>query len=497
MNSLIRRGSRVTPWLLAAIVGIAGCTKQLPLQAYVYKVYPVDLLHGGGLAGKLNIVIVGDGFTAASLDAYRAAAQAYVTDLLAVSPFGAMGDSFNVYRVDVLSNEEGIDVPETCGSYVYPNPPPPHPQPAPYARRAVQRDTALATSWCASGLRQGITSANEQLVLDAATSSGVVPHVIIVLVNDWMYGAAAWANHPIGSGTGGIAYVSIEQNLTNEMNPLTGAVLQPDLPIEFPDVAIHETGHLGPFLLLDEYGGRYPGPVTSTVDQGKINNSPNLTLEPVPPTKWDSLIPPGTPLPTDCTESSTPDVAAAPGGFRYNTGVYHSRCKCRMNRNHDPFCTVCRRRIMAVLEPFIPPIPPATPVSFLWRQRILVDSLRLKKVPTGPGFPPFKGGHFFITATVTSGSSKIVGRWPARGQNRWLTLEKTEEPGEVLFEIPSSMSGPVIIDYQLMQASSVDSAEGKVVERRTVRLETPPESGAAIRLFDFTTHQLTLAIIAR
>ena len=496
MNRLVKRGSCVAPWLVAATLGVAACSNHgaLPQQASLYKVNPVQLLHGNGLAFRRNIVIVGDGFTASTLGAYRSAAQAFVTKLLSVSPFGALGDAFNVYRVDVLSNQDGIDVPDTCGaSYVYAAPPPPHPQPADYARDAKQRDTALATSWCADGNYYGITSQNDELVWDAAVSAGVFPDMIIVLVNDWMYGARAFAHRPIGKGSGGIAYVSIEEKLMSDVNPLTSVELQPDLPIAFPDVAVHELGHLGPFLLLDEYGEKLP-PI-STADQARINASPNLSLAPVPPTKWDALNSPGSAVLDDCTLSPLPQVGAVARGFRYASGVYHARCECKMNRYVSPeFCVVCRGRVMDVLDSFIPPVPPNQPFSPLLRVRVLLDSMRIKKGPIGP---PSRGDHYFMSARLTSGSSTTAARWPARNPTRYLTMGNTDVSGDVLFDVASLKSGPVTISFELRRASSPDGSDGSIVERGTVSLEIPPAPGSSIRLFDFATYTLTIGLIAR
>jgi hypothetical protein len=335
-------------------------------------------------------------------------------------------------------------------------------------------------------------SQDEQLVWDAAYSAGVLPDMIIVLVNDWMYGARAFAHHPIGKGSGGIAYVSIEQKLMSDVNPLTSVELQPDLPIAFPDVAVHELGHLGPFLLLDEYGEKLP-PI-SDADKIRIASSPNLALAPVPPTKWDGLNDPGSAVLDDCTQSPLPQVGAVARGLRYASGVYHARCECKMNRYSSPdFCVVCRERVMAVLDPFLPPVPPNQPVSPLLRVRVLVDSMRIKKGPIGP---PSRGDDYFMTAKLTSGSSTTTGRWPARTQNRYLMTDKTDVSGEVLFDVPS-MSGPVTINFELTRASSADGPKGRVVERSTIALEIPPAPGSTIRLFDFATYTLTIGLIAR
>jgi hypothetical protein len=479
------RRARALPSLLvtALAVSISGCSSALPTEPRLIQLFPPATLHGrANLPTALNIVILGDGFTADMLPAYRAAADAFTAELLASAPFGGMLDSFNVVRVDLLSAEAGIDVPDRCGSYSYANPP--HPSLRPWARTPRQRDTALGTTWCtfpASPLPHLITSSDESLVMDAALLSGVIPHAIVVLVNDWMYGATAWPNKMVDlNDNGGIAYVSIGQNLTGEINPLTNEVLQPNGSFAASDVAVHELGHLGPFALLDEYGGSSP-PIPQGV-QDEIDASPNLTSS-LSPLKWEALKTPNTQLPTNCSQEPVPDAGAVPGGATYSSGVFHAHCACRMKAiNIKSFCIVCREQVLRGLMDYAPPLPAA------WKMRVLTDSVT---ITTGPN------GHFFIRAMASGAGTTSNWRWPTTSANQLLEVGRTFAGGGVLLNVNGSEPLPKLIQYDLMRSTRPEVALATLVEQRSIPILSPPRLGAHIERFQFSTHRITLAFLIR
>ncbi len=67
------------------------------------------LIHYGSSSNRIDLVIVGDGYTPADLTTYAAHALNGVNDLFATPPFDVYQELFNVHRVDVISNESGVD----------------------------------------------------------------------------------------------------------------------------------------------------------------------------------------------------------------------------------------------------------------------------------------------------------------------------------------------------------------------------------------------------
>ncbi len=149
---------------------------------------------------RLDLVVVGDGYTAAELDDYRADVEARIDDLFAVEPYLSYRESFNVWMVDVTSRQSGID-----------NDP-----------RGVRRDTAMDSYFYCGNIARLVCIDSKK----ANTFAAAAPQVdqVIAVVNSSTFG---------GSG-GGVATVS-------GSNASSG------------DIAIHELGHsIGG--LADEYG---------------------------------------------------------------------------------------------------------------------------------------------------------------------------------------------------------------------------------------------------
>jgi hypothetical protein len=481
---------------------------------------PAVILHGSGAADTLNVVILGDGFTsnADSIAAYRTAADQLVAELLATDPFSVLSSALTIYRLDVLSDEPGIDVWEKCGEKAYDLPPPPAGEgPFQSSRSPKNPANILDTHWCAVDVTT--TKSNKRFlgsdtgqVATFANQAGVFPNITIVLVNDYMFGATTTP-----ATDGGVMFVSINQNLVNDTNPDTGAVHQPLDPNPFPAVAVHEFGHLGPFNLLDEYVNSPPNLASDLPSlKGAIEAGPNLTTV-LAPLKWDNLMEPGTTVPSNCSSAHPPEVGAAAGGYGFATDVYHSRCSpadlppgsaCKMDANfRTTFCIVCRQRILQRLEPYVPLlnyIPPRSEPSpvrgrpdpgQLW---VILDELAIKSGASG---------WYSIEYTISADglpradrAQAVSGQWP---QDRRVFFERgqTVVIDDLLTVVPGawlSSSLKLNIDYRLVWrpkfgANGAGPPTTVAQEHREVVLPRVPTGIVAINR---PTHRLTLGLIA-
>jgi len=492
--------------VLVLVLGLAsapGCWAP-PASFLASHLAGRERLHGDGHPTSFKVVIVGDGFTddAASMGAYRTAAHKFANQLVGVQPFAAMQDAIDIYRVDVISDEPGIDVPEACGTYLYAAPPASLTDRARTPRRS---NTALGTTWCPDlnnlADYRHIVAVNDQRVIDEtrvvtfALQAGVVPNLIVVLVNDWMWGASAWpVNSSVVPGYGGVAYASIEQNLIGDINPITKVLLQPKAMPGFPKIAVHESGHLGPFLLNDEYGYvALPGPLDPAYPalMASVNDSPNLFWSgpqpPPPPLKWAHLTSGGDPVWTDCVLPSNQQAGDVPDGAYYlvaadGTGPYHPRCECRMNSYASPtFCVVCRERVLDRLTPHTPPT---------FGLRVMVDSLRLNGL----------GGDYFLDYKFSVGGATYTGRWPSPTLPKFITSGVITEPGTVFFELPPSAVLPSTLNVAV---TLVRVPPGPLSLPRTVTLTIPASGTGVVQRFGpsgsrgGSNYSLTLAMVRR
>ncbi|GGV44020.1 hypothetical protein GCM10010495_72050 [Kitasatospora herbaricolor] len=178
------------------------------------------IVQNGGTDAKLDVVIVGDGYTAAEQDRFRADAAAKWQEITAVEPYATYRALFNVWAVDAVSAESGVSGDPD---------------------RATVRSTALGSwFWCEEVERLLCvdTDAVERYAAKAPQAD-----LVVVVANSAKYGGAGYNDVVSPLGYSGIATVA-------GGNAKSG------------QIAVHETGHsLG--KLADEYsyedGGAYQG----------------------------------------------------------------------------------------------------------------------------------------------------------------------------------------------------------------------------------------------
>lgn len=176
----------------------------------------------------MDIVLLGDGYTNSEMSKYATDANNFINALFAQEPFREYQRYFNVHRVDVISNESGIDHPD----------------------QGVFRDTALDGAYsCGGGSAERCICVSDSKVQDVfARTPGLSPaqrDFVIVIANDPEYG---------GCARNGIAAV------------YNGA--------DAGEVILHELGHtLG--LLADEYCYP-PPPCGGAFEPPEVNATPPL-----------------------------------------------------------------------------------------------------------------------------------------------------------------------------------------------------------------------------
>jgi hypothetical protein len=298
------------------------------------------VLENGAPADKLDLVLLGDGYTAAEMDKWHEDARRMADLLFAIAPFKERKADFNVWAVDTPSPESGVSRPSD----------------------GVYRRSALRVTYDAFGSERYVLAFDDERVREAAARA---PYdVTLIVVNDRKYG---------GGGIFGL-YSTVAAD-----NAFT------------PYVLVHEFGHhlAG---LADEY-------YTSDVAYGSLPErpepwEPNVTASAASP-KWKDLVSAGTPLPTpwskeafeavqkeiqarrrEIREQRRPEeemealfreeqarvdpllaegpyasrVGAFEGAMYEAKGYYRAQANCMMFTRHPEFCAVCRRAIERVID---------------------------------------------------------------------------------------------------------------------------------------------------
>lgn len=247
----------------------------------------------GSSALKYDIVFLGDGFTATQQARFNRAVRDAVNAMRARAPFSNSMKSFNIYRVNVISQDSGIDKPN----------------------QNIFRNTALDARFgdTSEGEATRCVTTDSSFKSYAAASNAPAYDAVFVLVNETGGGGCA----------GGLVFSTIRAGFANTIT--------------------HELGHKV-FSLGDEYdcyvcGGVDTGERYDSIEHWKANIT-KITDRAT--TKWADLIDAATPLPTT-VDNPVGVVGLWEGAGYYKYGLYRSQKTCHMKSSGDEFCAVCAR----------------------------------------------------------------------------------------------------------------------------------------------------------
>jgi hypothetical protein len=294
----------------------------------------------GPPSSKVDLLLLGDGYTAAEMGKWHADARRLAEVLFSVSPFKERRGDFNVWALDTPSDESGVARPSD----------------------GVHRRSALRAAYDAFGSERYVLALDNRRLREVASAA---PYdAIEVVVNDRKYGGGGIFN----------LYATVAAD-----NAFT------------PYVLVHELAHHFAGL-ADEY-------YTSDVAYGHAAGRPepwewNVTADPAAP-KWRDLVTAGTPMPTPWAKQEfeaaqkeiqarrkkiraerRPEaemealfreeqqtVAALVGGGAHASavgafegamyeagGYYRPQASCIMFTRTTAFCAVCRRAIERVID---------------------------------------------------------------------------------------------------------------------------------------------------
>ncbi len=269
---------------------------------------PLDGYDNGDPANRLDIVILGDGYTAAQQAAFEADAQALADGLFGFAPFSTYENYFNAVAVFGESVESGADQPSNC------------PDPS-IPMNGLLKNTRYDSTYCYNGIARLLVAADGAAINADANAGYADWDEIFVVVNDPVYG-----------GSGGAVAVVSKTSLNVQM-------LQ------------HEVGH-SLVRLDDEYDSFTPGyPPCSDFGRSGITTPcrPNVTDQTARSLiKWSRWINPTTPIPTSAALG--PEIPGLWLGAHYQPTVYYRPCyNCTMRSLGQPFGPVASEQLPVVL----------------------------------------------------------------------------------------------------------------------------------------------------
>ena len=266
---------------------------------------PVTVVRGNGPDdNRVNVAILGDGYTAEELAKYSTDVDLLLAGLFRQTPFSEYESYFNVRRIDVVSNESGADHPAD----------------------GMFRDTALGAAYDCADIEYLICVNNAAVheVLERSLT-GNLRDMVLILVNDDEYG---------GSG---------------------GAFAVASTNVQSTEIILHELGHsFG--LLADEYTAFGGSGCSNTVEPPEVNVTRESMRESI---KWSYWIEPDTPVPAT---TATRGVVSAFEGAKYcASGLYRPTYDSRMRSLGRPFEEVNTEQLIRRIYNWVSPIDSVSP----------------------------------------------------------------------------------------------------------------------------------------
>jgi hypothetical protein len=260
----------------------------------------IDVLVSGDPAVKVDLVILGDGYTSGERGKFDGDCARFAETLFGVEPFKSRHDQFNVRAVFVPSGESGVDEP----------------------RKGIYRDTSFGMMFDMFELPRYCMSRAVWAMHDAAST--VAHDAIVLMVNSSRYGGGAIYNHYT---------VFVSDNEYDDYLP------------------VHELGH-GFGGLGDEY---YSSAVAYNefYPLGVEPWEPNITALLNPDNlKWSRFVDDGTPVPTPVDDPEhTGKIGAFEGAGYAAKGLYRPAKDCKMfSKGNRDFCKVCEQGLIDVIE---------------------------------------------------------------------------------------------------------------------------------------------------
>ncbi len=311
------------------------------LARHAGTVWPVFV--NGPAAEKVDILVIGEGYTAREIPKFHRDVQRLLPALFAEEPFRSRKSDFNVRALDLPAPESGVNRPN-AGTF---------------------RRTPLSAEYNIFDSERYVLTLDNRALRDAASAA---PYEFIeILVNDKTYGGGGIFNDQ--------ATASVDSAFS-------------------PYVFVHEFGHHFA-ALADEYYTSDVAYTTGATEKKPEPWEPNVTALPDPATlKWKDLVTPGTPLPTPWDKAqfekhtagiqqrrreirarNAPEaemdqlfreqrdwdtkflskyagtVGAFEGAAYEARGLYRPQADCIMfSRDRVGFCAVCRRAITRIID---------------------------------------------------------------------------------------------------------------------------------------------------
>ena len=320
-----------------------------PASRFVHRAAVADLpvaalLESGVPAEKVDLVILGDGYSAAEMEKYHSDAKLAFEDLFSHEPFTSRKSDFNVWTVDSPSPLSGVSRP----------------------RSGLFRESSLGTSYNSFDSERYILTLDDRAWRDVAAAA---PYdFVLILVNSEKYGGGGifnlystaavdsgfrrylvvheFGHHFAGLGdeyyTSSVAYEDFHGERVEPWEPNITALSDPDR-LKWADLVEDGTPLPTPWgkAAFEEYSLEYQERRAEMRRQGVSEEEMERLFEETRAHFTQAL----------GEEEFAGRIGAFEGASYQALGLYRPRVDCIMfTRNEVGFCQVCSRAIEKVID---------------------------------------------------------------------------------------------------------------------------------------------------
>ena len=265
-------------------------------RSLLKKLQVNQIQYKGDSHNKVDLVFLPEGYTETEMVKFDDDVKRFTASLFKTQPFDERRDDFNVWSVNLPSEESGMDI---SGEGIYKN-------------------TALNSGFYTFGVDRYLTTPDMKSIRDAVWD--VPCDAVFILVNSERYGGGGMYNF-YAIGTADHERTSV--------------------------IFVHEFGHSFAGL-ADEY----------FLSEVAYSDFYSLSAEPWEPNittlvdfdiKWKDLLPANTPVPTPLEAPYADKPGVFEGGGYLAKGIYRPMDHCMM-RDYAPFCPACSRAILRMID---------------------------------------------------------------------------------------------------------------------------------------------------
>lgn len=304
---------------------------------------PIAIRHNGDSAHKVDLLLLGDGYTAAEMGKFEARARALTTYLFSLSPFKERASDFNVWALAVPVPESGISRPSS----------------------GVHRASSTGARYDVFGLERYVLTLDNRAFRELAQHA---PYdAVEIVVNGQTYGGGGIFGQfsTVAADNAFRDYLLVHEfghhfaGLADEYYTSPVAYASMDRPTAEPWEP-NVTALLDPSHLKWSRGASSPVPLPTPWPKAEFEaqqrdvqvRRAKLRVEQRPESEMDALLEDSqTDVEALFAQAQYRDAIGAFQGANYSaTGYYRPQLQCMMFTRADAFCDVCRHAIEQIID---------------------------------------------------------------------------------------------------------------------------------------------------